>query len=258
MNDKYDIYMVFDQPIPYKELRIHPVLMKDYAVFNYLSQALLVDKNSISDVDILSMTYLEYLYKYNTNEDPYIAMLQALFQIVTRNPELKMNMGIDENNKMAIIIGGVMYSSMDFDEIKNIVAEQNMLELPDDMMQKEVRDKLREAEEFKRRISGIKRATLEDLVICVMISTAMSVEDVGNLTIRKFGKILERVDNKLHYEIYLSAQMSGFVKFKDKSVIKHWMSDLRKDRYSDVKVQPETIKSEINLDNARKALQDKR
>ena len=88
---------------------------------------------------------------------------------------------------------------------------------------------MREANEIRSR-EGTKMASLEDQMICVLISTNMSLQDIYSLSIRKFVKILERVDALLHYKIYLSASMSGFVEFKDKSFIKHWMSDLTRNK----------------------------
>ena len=51
----------------------------------------------------------------------------------------------------------------------------------------------------------------------------------------------------MHYQIYLSASMSGMVEFKDKNAIKYWMSDLSKDdNYSDVKVDIDDMKNKID------------
>ena len=73
------------------------------------------------------------------------------------------------------------------------------------------------------------------------------LQDIYELTIRKFSKILERVDHKLHYEIYLGAEMSGMVKFKDENQIKHWMADLTKsDNYEDVKVDADEMHHKID------------
>ena len=44
-----------------------------------------------------------------------------------------------------------------------------------------------------------KMCSLEDQMVCVLISTSLKFEDINKLTIRKFSKILERVDYKLHY-----------------------------------------------------------
>ena len=75
----------------------------------------------------------------------------------------------------------------------------------------------------------------------------MKLEDIYNLTIRKFSKILERVDYKLHYQIYKSAEMSGMVSFKDGNPFKHWMADLTKsDKYEEVKVDAEEMHNKID------------
>lgn len=91
-----------------------------------------------------------------------------------------------------------------------------------------------------------KMCSLEEQMICVLISTSLTMEDIYKLTIRKFEKILQRVDAKLHYQIYLSASMSGMVKFKDDNAIQHWMNDLTKeDKYSDVKVDMDEMRNKI-------------
>ena len=90
--------------------------------------------------------------------------------------------------------------------------EQNGIRPIDNTIQKELRDALEEAENYKMRQNGYKICSLEEQMICVMISTPLKLEDIYNLTIRKFEKVLARVDAKLHYQIYLSASLSGFVK----------------------------------------------
>jgi hypothetical protein len=61
----------------------------------------------------------------------------------------------------------------------------------------------------------------------------MSLNEVYDLPLRKFIKLLQRVDAKLHYEIYMGAAMSGMVEFKDKKILRHWMSDLEKENKND-------------------------
>jgi hypothetical protein len=54
----------------------------------------------------------------------------------------------------------------------------------------------------------------------------------------------------MHYEIYLSASMSGFVEFKDKNTLKHWMVDLTtEDKYSDAKIDKDEMQSKIDSIN---------
>lgn len=244
--------LYFDEPIPYKELLIYPVTMKDYLEFHWLVSCLLIDKNSIPDINVISMSYLRFLY-YNAanNDEPYVYMLKMLLCMVLHiefNEE--MSFYVDENDRAFFKVRGVAYSGSDFDEIVKIIFEQNCITPIDNTIQKEVRDALEKAEEFKMQQTKQKMCSLEEQMICVLISTPLKLEDIYKLTIRKFEKILQRVDAKLHYQIYLNASMSGMVKFKDESVIQHWMNDLTKDdRYSDVKVDMDTMRNKIESVN---------
>ena len=162
----------------------------------------------------------------------------------------EMNFYVDENDKAFFKVRGIAYSGSDFDEIVKIIFEQNCITPIDNTIQKEVRDALEKAEEFKMQQTKQKMCSLEEQMICVLISTPLKLEDIYKLTIRKFEKILQRVDAKLHYQIYLNASMSGMVKFKDESAIQHWMNDLTKDdRYSDVKVDMDTMRNKIESVN---------
>ena len=253
---KYDFYTTFDDPIPYekgqKQLLFYPVSVKNYYSFAIVSDVLLLEKNSElgltaeEKIKRISLTYLDFLLGMATTENKIIDKLTLLLIICLRmeKENTEIDFGYDKNGKTIFKIGNNIYNGGDFEEIKNIIAEQNMLDIPDESIQKELRDKLEEAERFKLKMSGIKMGTLEDLLICVMISAPFArIEDVYGLSIRKFKKILDRVDAKLNYQIYNTAAMSGMVEFKDKSILRHWMTNLDKKKYSDVMVSTEEMVS---------------
>jgi len=53
--------------------------------------------------------------------------------------------------------------------------------------------------------------------------------------------------------IYLTASMSGFVTFKDKSILKTWLTDIeQEDAYEDVKMNPDELRGKANFENATK------
>mgnify|MGYP003326734221 CR=1 FL=1 len=243
--------LYFDEPIEYKSLLIYPVTMKNYLEFHWLVNCLLIDKNSNPDISIINMSYLRFLYHLSAiEEQPYLYMVKALLCMV-----LKMSIDTDikfylKDDKAFFFINDVEYNSNDFDKIVSIIFEQNCIKPIDNTIQKEVRDALEKAEEYKMKQNKQKICSLEEQMICVLISTALSMEDIYKLTIRKFEKILQRADAKLHYQIYLSASMSGMVTFKDDSFIQHWMNDLSKDdRYADVKVDMDEMKNKIESVN---------
>lgn len=246
---EYDYYLFYDKPIPYKDLLIYPATMDRYLDFHFYITCLLLDKNSIPDPKVISMTYLQFMYYMaSTTELPYLYMFKELLKMVLHiDNDSDLWFGTDPNGKAIFRIKGVIYDSEDLDKITDIVFLQNSIEHIDDTIQKEVRDAMEKAKVYKMKQNEYKMCSLEDQMICVLISTALKFDDINKLTIRKFSKILERVDYKLHYEIYLSAEMSGMVKFKDENKIKHWMADLTKsDKYEDVKVDADEMHHKID------------
>ena len=245
----YDFYLFYDKSIPYKNLNIYPVKMKDYLSFHFYVNCLLLDKNSIPDIEVISMTYLQFLYYMaSTTELPYLYMFKELLKMVLHiDDDKSFWFGTDSDGKAIFKINDEIYNSDDCDKITDIIFMQNSIEHIDDTIQKEVRDAMDKARVYKMKQNAYKMCSLEDQMICVMISTPLKFEDIYELTIRKFSKILERVDHKLHYKIYLGAQMSGMVKFENENSIQHWMADLTKsDSYSDVKVDADDMHHKID------------
>ena len=250
---EYEISLIYDKPVEYKNLKIYPVTMDKYIDFHIFVNCLLLDKNSIPNPEVITMTYLDFLYYMSgTAELPYLYMFKELLKMVLHiDNDDAFYFGLLENGKAVFRINGESYDSTDFDKIADIIMVQNEIEHIDDTIQKEVRDAMEKAEAYKMKQNAYKMCSLEDQMICVLISTSLKLEDIYELTIRKFTRILARVDHKLHYEIYLGAQMSGLVKFDKDDQIKHWMADLTKtDKYSDVKVDAEAMHHKIDSANS--------
>lgn len=252
---KYDVYNTFDEPVPYKGLLIYPAIMKDFIMFHFYAQCLLLDKNSVPDIDVISKTYFQYMCEYKKEgEIPPLLLFNSLLKTVLKKDDsFLITLGTDTRGNYTFMIDSNSFTADDFDTIKEIIVDQNELEIPDDNIQKELRDKMREAEDLKRKINNNKIATLEEQIICVLVSTSMRLGDIYALTIRKFSKILKRVDHKMHYEIYLSASMSGFVEFKDKNAIKHWMIGLEEESSIENKglLSLESMKNKLSMDDKK-------
>lgn len=260
---KYNVYTTYDSPVPYKSIKIYPALVKEYIPFQYYASVLTLDKNTIPDAKIISMSYLEYII-YATSLDfentPYLLWFDRLLAIVLKEQddfedieESMKRYRVDEKGKPLFFINNDVYDSNDFEKIKEIICEQNLLELPDDNIQKEVRDSLQQARDYKNKMSGNKSGTFEDYVISLAIATGWTFDYIYNLSIHKFTKSVQRLDNLIHYKVYLGASLSGMVEFKDKSAIKHWLSNLdTDDKFSDVKVDVDSIEDKINFESAKK------
>lgn len=252
-----DIFYLFDSPVEYKGLKLYPVTMEDFYIFNTLSSCLMLEKNSISEpvmaVKAISMTYLEYLLSVANEENMLEHFLSGLLKLILGKKDdegfriLKLE---DKNGRPVLGIDGKSYDSSDFDELRLIIAEQNDIDLPDERIQKTVRDSLEEARRFKQKISGSKTASLEEQVMTLSLYSGWTLDDIKKMTIRKFFMAVRRLNHMHMSSIYLTASMSGFVSFKDKSILKGWFADLNGDKYGDAKIDLEDMKKKVGQANS--------
>jgi hypothetical protein len=255
-------YTCFDLPIPYKKLKLYPVAIKEYAMFNTFVSCLLVDKNSIPDAKIISMSNLDYLYytaENNVETTPLLIFFDRLLNLCLKEDDSFSDIEKsilryrrNENKTSIFTINEEEYTADDFENIKQIICEQNLVDLPDDNISKEVRDSLEQARIYKNKQAGSESGSFEDYIISLSIATGWSFEYIYSLSIRKFTKAITRMDNFIHYKIYLAASMSGMVEYKDKSFIKHWLTNLdTKSGYGDVTIGLDEVKNKISLESAK-------
>ena len=68
-----DYYLTYDDPIPYKDLKIYPATMREYLDFHTYATCLLYEKNSIPNPRFISMSYLRYIF-YLAEEENSLAL----------------------------------------------------------------------------------------------------------------------------------------------------------------------------------------
>ena len=263
-NETNGYYLTYDLPIPYskqgseEKLVFYPISLREYLFVNVYSDCLTFDKNSSRNRDIILMTDLEYLYyvsqdKQLSVEKPYVFYLDRLLALSLKEDKSFLNMeksstryGYNKNKKPRIKLGNTFYDSIDFENIRTIICQQNKIELPDTNLSKEVRDSIDEARFYKNKEN--KPATLEELIVSLSVATGWKIEEIYDMNIRKFLLAINRMDNLIHYKIYLGASMSGMVTFKDNSFIKHWLSSLEltgSQKYKDVTMSMEALHEKI-------------
>jgi len=249
-------FFMYDEPVPYKNLMIYPTTMKDYIPFFTCVDCLMINKNNIPDVKIISMSYLDYLF-YKSKEEVEkftLTKLSEALKLSLKIEQDKIKYIQNEYGKYELDLNGEKINATDFDIIREIICLQNGVELPDENIPPDLQKALDEAQSYYNEThSSGKVGSLEDQMICVSISTPYKFKDIYELTIRKFTKILQRVDYKLHYQIYMTAQMGGMVSFK--APIGHWTNDLSKtfeEKYANVMVDSEGFTSKVNMTDLKK------
>lgn len=254
MTNSREMYYLFDSPVPYKELLIYPIKMRDYLIFHQLASCLMLEKNSIPDIKIIQMTYLQYLFYISNKDDNLISVFDALLRLVLnkREEKFKIEYSVDDRARPLFKIGKIVYNSQDFESIREIIVEQNALTLPDEKIQKEVRDKIDESRKFRQKVHKTKMASLEEQILALSMYSGWDIEKVYSMTIRKFFMALKRANHMIMSNIYLTASMSGFVKFKDKSATRGWLSDIDDDDGNPELISLDSIKSTVSSGDVNK------
>ena len=94
-----EILFTYDDPVPYKGLLIYPVTMKNFIDLSRYSSCFLVDKNSVPDIAVISMTYLEYLFHLHQQGEPYLYFFNLLLALVLKKDEKEISFGLDKSGK---------------------------------------------------------------------------------------------------------------------------------------------------------------
>ena len=249
MNIKqYQTNFAFDEPCEYKGLKIYPIKLKEYLFFGFSVECLLIDKNSLPDPRVISMSYLDFILDGADSENNNLEKLYGLFYLCAKTDMEKISVHKDVKGKNFLRIGKVEINASEFEDIKGIIIEQNLIEVPDYTIQKEIRDKIEEGKRITSK--GSKMAGLEDQMVAVSIATGIPLEQVYDMSYRKFTKAIERTDMLIHYKIFLQASMSGMVEFKDKSFIKHWLKEIKPDALDGL-VEFDSMKRKMNFEDKK-------
>ncbi|MGG3892016.1 hypothetical protein [Metabacillus fastidiosus] len=234
--DSLDFRNVFGKPVQYKELDIHPVKLIEANEFYDYVRCLLIPKNTFKEIEIIKMSYLKFLF-YLGLKDGHPYLLESLLKLLTivfktENISFK----TDEREKITLIIDEKNeINENDFDKIKKIICNQNLITIDDQILDPELEQKIKEAREFLQRKSG-KMADLEQQIVAYHCAFKMKYDDIAELTIYQFQKGLSRMDLIKSADALQNAKYSGFVSVGENDKLPTWLTHIEesKDPNSDV------------------------
>ena len=140
----------------------------------------------------------------------------------------------------------IKISCEDFDEIKRIICYQNCIDLPEDNeMNPEIKKAIQETIEYKNRHEP-PMGSIEHQINYLVANSNLSIEQIDNMTIRKFIDILSIKNYSVHYNAMLNGQYSGMVEYKESP--KSPLCDLRpKDKYEDLITDYSEVKEKLEI-----------
>lgn len=252
-------YRTFDEPVPYKDIFVYPVKVRDYYRFTSSLDVLTIEKNKIPDVKIIQMSYLLFLLQIIIEDvkfkDKFINILDLCFRPKKSSEyynekftvgellygqigedELYFINGYDVNfvkrgNNVTLVINGCVITAIEFNELIDIIQFQNIPDYDNEKMSDDFKALMEEY--YKLRNKNIKPPTLEEQLIAIMGQNGMSKKELLDETIYTIKGMLDSIMGKVDYEVqhlYRSHAMTD----KKLPDIEHWVIKSKKDKYADL------------------------
>ena len=194
-------YFYFDKPVDYqikdKLIKIYPIAVEDSEVFLSSMNILMVDKNSSPSVEIIQMSYLEFIYKFlfqdQTNIDRFVNILKYCLHI--NSPYI----GFDENNKPYLVDkeSDILIGPKDFENIKRLILYQNLIRYDDEYVNPELKAMMNEIDELKNK--GIDSPTIERRIAIITAHCGLSKQEQLKMTYRSHSLLFEEVYGEVEY-----------------------------------------------------------
>jgi hypothetical protein len=229
----WEIFYTNDYPVPYKDLLLYPVQVGLYIWFHIFVECLILSKNTSGDAKAISMSSLDYIFYISIKDKkPYVQFLRELLYIVLRKEEkmlISNGSYIDTidflavGDKWNIRIENTMYDSKDFETIRQIICEQNLIEILDESIHPDWIKAYKDMEEYKRKQNELKLCSFEDQINIVVAKTGYKRENIVTMTIRSFSRLFERINKIEDYEV--SMMLSPNMEKKHRDKIEHYLSE---------------------------------
>ena len=222
-------YFYFDKPVDYqikdKLIKIYPVAVEDSEVFLSSMNILMVDKNSSPSVEIIQMSYLEFIYKFlfqdQTNIDRFVNILKYCLHI--NSPYI----GFDENNKPYLVDkeNDILIGPKDFDNIKRLILYQNLIHYDDEYINPELKAAMSEVDELRNK--GIDSPTIERRIAIITAHCGLSKQEQLKMTYRSHSLLFEEVYGEVEYTTLRPIALFG----GNGDKIDNWIYKKKKDKF---------------------------
>ena len=135
----------------------------------------------------------------------------------------------DDSKKVILRINGHDISSRDYLKLRKYILYQNLPDFFDDsLLPKQIRDNERKKSEILSKDSG--EASIEKKICALSYTTGMKLEDIYEMSIRKFNIMFGIMNDYTEYLPMKIALSTGLISMKDGKGIEHWLYKKKKER----------------------------
>lgn len=223
-------YFYIDEPVPYdingRIIYIKPINIKDSEIFLSSIDLFMIDKNSSPSVEIIQMSYLDYIIKVllNDNDTNKIKFTNLLFLCLSmKTPAIKQN----EKGKLLVIDKelGIEIDSKHFENIRRIILYQNIPHFDDSYINPEIKEVMAEIDAIKNK--NVEIPSLERKIGIITAHCGLPKHEQLLMTYRSHNILFEEICGEIEFITVRPIAVYGG---KDKE-IDHWIYKKKKNKY---------------------------
>lgn len=243
-------YFYKNKPVEYKLrcnkiIKIYPVLVEDYDIFEENYDILTKMKNEINSPEIIRMSYLQFIIEFLIKQDEiYKYKLYNIINLCLKEDDI--SVGYDKNKLVLVIskndIVEYKINHKDFDDIKKIILYQNLINYDDTYISKDIRNVIEEY--YKAKNGDIVELSLEDKMAFLGNNCGFSYDEMLKMSYREFSNRFDWAVEEMDYKINKTAEMSGNVQFDRK--IEHLIYKKKKNKLEQFFVDKDKFTDKIN------------
>lgn len=203
-----DYYFSNSLPVPFRvkennfTLHIRPVNVNMFPFYRDNIGVLLIDKNSINDATIISMSYLQYLIDVVLLDENYQRALVTILNL-SLGEEYSYTMGHFENGKpyIGVVKDGEVLTKInakEFDKIKSIIMFYNNKDYDDRYISQDMRKAMEEYNNIVFKDTHV--PTLEEKKAFVSFKSGLTQQQINEMSYRHFDIMYDQcVANDLFF-----------------------------------------------------------
>ena len=248
--DKYKSLARKNKPIVYNGLTFNPMTVEQIALYQSAKPSFELMQSSLPP-KFAALSWcqcLDALDKQGREEGKktvFLAVVLVAIAVATKLPLVE-GEGVEtypikevrtkDGELLSFIIGRMdnptIITMQNMDEIRKIIAAQNLYEIPDESWNPE----LVRARRYLAANANVNiKYDIDDLVNSVALNAHVNPSEIWEWTIRDFILQQAAIDRKLNYQIFTTAEYSGFIKFKNGNPYPSWKFDKNVDMPSEFK-----------------------
>ena len=228
-------YFVNMTDVPYElnkggTIYIKPILVKDYLRYEWAKFILTIAKNEINDIQVIQMSYLEFLIKkIFVNDKTQEDKIRWIMKLCLDEDYVAVGdnclIVCDENLQVKYVI-----SPKEFEDIAKIIQAQNDPNYDDRYVSPEVKELMQEY--YKVKYSNVVSPSLEKKKAFVSSKIGKTFQEINELPYREFELVYDACKDS---EIYIGQKIiQGSYKYKVDEDIKHPLFEPKKDQYEEL------------------------